>query len=420
MATAWRARQRGSTSALGGIRLLDASGVGAFAAMLFADFGADVIRVSPAAGARPGLTTGSRLDLEGTLDPHRAAAFNALHRGQRSIALDLKASDGRRVFEALAGDADVILESFRPGVMKRLGIGYDALAASNPRLVYCSISGYGQTGPYRQLPGHDINYIALGGLLGLTRREGTPPAIPINFGADFAGGGLYAALAILIALRARDVCGRGQYIDMAMSDGVLSLLTAAFIGYFADGEEVRPGAYFLNGGAPWYDVYECADGSWLALGCIEPRFFGSLCEVLDLAELAPRQFDPGAYPEMRARLTQRLAEKPRDDWMRVFQDHEIAASPVLEMREIQNHAQFRSRGMIGALQTRFGPVCHIGVAPKLSLTPGQPLGEPPEPGRDTVSILRALGFAEQVIERMLALGIAAEPAETDSTKETHS
>ena len=257
-----------SDAALSGLRILDLSGIGAFASMILTDFGADTIRVAaPAeAGRHPRMTHGSRFRPEGDPDPARSAAFNAFHRGQRSIVLNLKDPDARAILKILATSADVVLESFRPGVVERLGADYATLSEGNPRLIYCALSGFGQTGPYRDLPGHDINYIAQGGLLGVTRRADAPPTIPINFGADFAGGALYAALSILIAVQARERTGRGQYIDMAMSDGVLSLLTGAFIGYFADGEEIVPGDYFLNGGVPWYDTYECADGRRLAVG----------------------------------------------------------------------------------------------------------------------------------------------------------
>jgi len=294
-----------SSDALDDIRILDLSGVGAFVSMVLSDFGADVIRVAAAKGAlsKPKMTSGSRFDPSSAADPERSAAFNALHRNQRSVALNLHHPEGQAVLQRLATDADVVLESFRPGVTARLGADYETLAAINPRLVYCSLSGYGQTGPYRNMPGHDLNYIALGGLLGVTRRPGAPPTMPINVGADFAGGGLYAALAIMIALHARKATGRGQYIDMAMSDGVLSLLTAAFIGYFADGEEIMPGEYFLNGGAPWYEAYECGDGRFVTLGCIEPHFFRGLCEALGLETFIDHQYDESVYPEMRESIS---------------------------------------------------------------------------------------------------------------------
>lgn len=410
MANAWRDREQGSegtADALAGVRILDLSGVGAYVSMLLSDFGADVIRVAAATGAllKPKMTTGSRFDPAGAADPARSAAFNALHRNQRSIALNLHHPDGQAVLQRLASDADVVLESFRPGVTARLGADYETLAALNPRLVYCSLSGYGQTGPYRDMPGHDLNYIALGGLLGVTRRPGAPPTMPINVGADFAGGGLFAALSIMIALHARTATGRGQYIDMAMSDGVLSLLTAAFIGYFADGETIEPGEYFLNGGAPWYEAYECADGHYVTLGCIEPHFFRALCDALGLEAFVARQHDVSAYPELRRAIGAALSSQTADEWMALFLERGIAASPMLEFAEIPANAQFKARAMVSEVETAAGPAHHIGIAPKLSATPGRIRGPAPQPGQHTESILRALGYGREAISRLREEGV---------------
>ncbi|MEJ5222791.1 MAG: CaiB/BaiF CoA-transferase family protein, partial [Tepidiforma sp.] len=256
--------------ALDGIKVLDLSRLapGPHCSMLLADFGADVTLVEavPGASAKLGSTGLRRSEAA-----ERAAAYNALGRGKKSIALNLKEEAARKIFYRMVEGADVVIEGFRPGVVKRLGVDYDTLSQINPRIICCSISGFGQTGPYANLVGHDINYIAIGGALGVTGRPGQPPAIPVNLLADFAGGGLTAAFAICLAIIAREKTGRGQNIDVGMSDGVLSLMTSAFSQYFSTGQPIRPGEYLLNGAAPFYNTYKCSDGRWFSIGSIEPH-----------------------------------------------------------------------------------------------------------------------------------------------------
>src|SRR3990170_5987445 len=270
--------------ALEGIRVLDLTRLapGPYCTMLLGDLGADVIVVEEPPGV------GRRFDAGMS---ERATAFNALGRNKRSIGLNLKDERAREVFYRLAEKADVVLEGFRPGVVKRLGVDYETVSARNPRIVYCSLSGYGQTGPYAGLVGHDINYIGLGGALGAIGWPGTPPAIPLNVIADFAGGGLYAAFAILAAVIARQTTGRGQWVDMAMSDGVTSLLTFIAQQHFGAGHVVKPGVDLLNGGSPAYCVYETADGKWLSIGCLEPWFWSELCQALSCEEYTSHQMD---------------------------------------------------------------------------------------------------------------------------------
>src|SRR5512140_273494 len=245
--------------ALDGIKVLDLSRLapGPHCSMLLADFGADVTLVEaiPGTSAKLGGTSGMRRS-EGA---DRAAAYNALGRGKKSIALNLKDEAARQVFYDMVKTADVVIEGFRPGVVKRLGVDYETLAKINPRVICCSVSGFGQTGPYSNLVGHDINYISIGGALGVTGRPGQAPSIPVNLVADFAGGGLTAAFAICVALLARAKTGRGQNVDVGMSDGVMSLMTMAFGMFFSNGVPVRPGDSMLNGAVPWYNTYQCSD-----------------------------------------------------------------------------------------------------------------------------------------------------------------
>ncbi|MFN8559663.1 MAG: CaiB/BaiF CoA-transferase family protein [Dehalococcoidia bacterium] len=335
----------------------------------------------------------------------RARAYNALSRNKRSIGLNLKDAEARAVFLALAADADVIVEGFRPGVVARLGVDYAAVAAVNPRAVYLSLSGYGQTGPYARLVGHDINYISVGGALGVTGRPGQPPSIPMNLVADFAGGGLLAAFAIVTALLARGRTGRGQYIDLAMSDGVLSLLSSAAAAVLSGGAVPRPGEHLLNGAAPFYTTYECADGKWISLGSLEPWFFENLCRAMGREDFAAHEFSPAMYPAIFAHFQARFREKTRDEWFDFLSQWDICAAPVLGLDEALADPHNRARAMVVELDDPVvGRVAQVGIAAKLSDTPGAVRTTAPRPGQHTDEVLRGLGYDE---ERIAALRAAA-------------
>ena len=394
------------THALEGIKIVDISGIGAYASMILADFGAEVTRVSAIPGTRRGLAP-----VEGVSGNVGAAvrlsktAGEATHRGNRDIAVNLKSDEGRAIVQALAQDADVFLESFRPGVCERLGVGYAELSARNPGLVYASLTGYGQTGPYRDRPGHDLNYIAMGGVLGMLSGEGGRPYIPLNILADFAGGGLYMALGICLALLARDRTGRGQHVDMAMSDGVLSLLTAVLMDKIVHDEEVRHRGYFLNGGIPHYDTYRCADGRWISVACLETHFYANLCHALELDEFLDHQFDEDRYPALRAALSERFAGRTRDEWVTALESHDVCIAPVLEQGEVTTHPHIRAREAITEVESADGPATQVGVGPKLSDTPGAPGRQGPPPGHDTDEILRELGYDAERIAALRADGV---------------
>ncbi len=389
--------------ALEGIKILDLSRLapGPHCSMLLADFGADVTLVEavPGASAKLGNSGLRRSD-----SAERAAAYNALGRGKKSIALNLKDDAAREIFFAMAKDADVVMEGFRPGVVKRLGVDYDTLAAINPRVICCSISGFGQTGPYSNLVGHDINYISVGGALGVTGRPGTPPAIPVNIVADFAGGGLTAAFAICVALIAREKTGRGQNIDVGMSDGVLSLMTSAFSGFFSNGQPIRPGQYLLNGAVPWYNTYQCQDGRWFSLGSIEPHFYEALCRVLGLEEYLGRQYETALHAEMQAKYEAIFRTKTADEWMAIMSEHDICAAPVLEMENVVQDPHNLARGMVVEVDSPVGKVKQIGVGPKLSATPGKVRATSPVIGQHTDAILKGLGYDEAKVAELRARG----------------
>ncbi len=389
--------------ALDGITVLDLSRLapGPYCSMLLADFGADVTLVEAVPGASAKLGSGSAASPEAA---RRAAAYNALGRGKRSIALNLKTEAAREIFYELVRGADVVLEGFRPGVVKRLGVDYATVSAVNPRIVYCSLSGFGQTGPYSNLVGHDINYIAIGGALGVIGRPGTAPAIPVNLLADFAGGGLMAAFAICAALLARAHTGRGQEVDIAMSDGVLSLMTSAMVGLFSTSQPLRPGEGFLTGARPWYDTYRCSDGRWFSIGSIEPHFYEALCRVLGAGEFLEQQHDTSAWPAMRACFEAAFATKTADEWMAIMSRHDICAAPVLEQENIATDPHNLARGMIASVETPAGAVPQVGIAPKLSETPGRIRGSAPLTGEHTDDTLAAIGYDAERIAALRAEG----------------
>ncbi len=386
---------------LEGVRVLDLSRLapGPFCTMLLADLGADVLMIEGPAeivsrGAQRSTPSGQR-----TGDEWRRG-YNALRRNKRSMVLNLRDEDGRRIFHRLCEDVDVIIEGFRPGVVERLGVDYQTVSRINPRLVYCSLSGYGQSGPYRDMVGHDVNYIAIGGALGLIGRPGQAPAIPQNLLADFAGGGLMAAFAIVSALLARERTGRGQNIDLAMSDGVLYLLASAASGLLGGGATPRPGETALSGARPQYDVYECADGKWISVGALEPHFWTALCEALGRPDFVPLQNDRVREEEIRAYFRQTFLLRTRDEWFDDLKDLEVCVAPVLSLDEALRNPHHLARDMVvNVVDHRHGTFPQVGVAPKFSETPGGVYSIAPLPGQDTGHVLGLLGFGwDEIVE----------------------
>jgi len=369
-------------SALDGLRVLDLSRLlpGGFCSLLLADFGADVIKVE---------------DL-GAGDYLRAspAPFVALNRGKRSVRIDLKNPDGRKVFARLVRDADVLLESFRPGVTDRLGVGYEHLREVNRRLVYCAITGYGQDGPYSGRAGHDMNYLALTGLLGMTGEPDGPPVQAAGQIADLGGGALMAAFGILAALRERERSGEGQFVDVSMTDGALSWLAMDAARYLAEGRVADRGRTELAGGLICYRPYRCADG-WVTLGALEPKFWQAWCHGVGRADLADRQFEP-VGSDVHREVEAVFAERTRDEWRAFNDEHDCCLEPVLGLDEALESELFRAREMVvdGGLGT---PV-------KLSRTPGDPRRSAPGPGGDADAVLAESGYGADEIGALREAG----------------
>ena len=394
-----------SAGALDGLRVLDLSRLlpGGFCSLLLADFGADVIKVEDT-GMGDYIRWAPPL-YEGVDRTAASALFLSLNRGKRSICVDLKTDEGRGVLLRLARDADVLLESFRPGVMDRLGVGYEALREVNPGLVYCAITGYGQDGPLRDRAGHDMNYLGRIGLLGLTGAADGPPVQSAAQIADIGGGALTAAFGILAALRERDRSGQGQLVDSSMADGALSWLAMVAARAFAEERTPRRGGLELAGSLVCYRPYRCSDG-WVTLGALEPKFWQAFCRGVGREDLVEKQFEqPGS--DAHAEVEAVFAGRTRAEWEAFGAEHDCCLEPVLELDEALDSELVRARGMVVELAQPGAerPVRLLGVPVTLSRTPGDPARAPgPVLGADTEAVLAEAGYDEREIDVLMALG----------------
>jgi alpha-methylacyl-CoA racemase len=383
-----------SAGPLSGVRVIELAGIGPgpFAAMLLADLGAEVIRVDRAAGHAS----------------FPVPAKDMTNRGKRSVAVDLKSERGKEVVLRMVEQADVLLEGFRPGVTERLGLGPDDCLARNPRLVYGRMTGWGQSGPLAQSAGHDIGYIAITGTLHAIGRAGGPPQVPLNLLGDFAGGSMYLVVGVLAALLETRSSGKGQVVDAAIVDGTSHLSTFIHAFLAAGAWQDRRGVNMLDTGAPWYDVYETADGRHVAVGAIEPQFYAEFVRRLGLEgqegeEGLPGQYDLERWPELRERFATAFKARTRDEWAEVFLPGDACVAPVLSLREAAEHPynterEVFVRGEDGELQP--------APAPRFSRTPGAIAGPPATAGAHTREVLTELGFAD--VEELLQVGVVVQ------------
>jgi alpha-methylacyl-CoA racemase len=376
---------------LEGIRVVELAAIGPapYGVMLLADLGAEVVRVDRAAAAR------GQLGAE--------ASMVGLSRNRRSIGVDLKTGSGRELVLRLVADADVLVEGFRPGVAERLGLGPEECRTANPRLVYARMTGWGQEGPLAQRAGHDLDYAAIAGALHTVGRPDEPPPPPVNYLADFGGGGTFLAIGVLAALLERGRSGEGQVIDVAMVDGAASQ-TAFLHGLLALGAwSTERGSNLLDGGAPFYDTYRCADGRFLAVGALEPQFFAELCGTLGIDPGEMPQHDRDAWPAQRGRLAALIATKPRDEWAAIFEGTDACVAPVLDLNEAPEHPHNVARQAF----VEVGGVPQPAPAPRFSRTPGRVDRDPPRPGEHTDEILKELGLDDTSVEALRASGVVA-------------
>jgi crotonobetainyl-CoA:carnitine CoA-transferase CaiB-like acyl-CoA transferase len=367
---------------------------GPYCSLLFADLGAEVIKVE-----EPGLGDYARLSQPHWGDSGIGAYFLLLNRNKKSLSLNLKHEAGKAVFRRLVGTADVVLESFRPGVMDRLGLGWETLRALNPRLIYCALTGYGQDGPYRDLVGHDINYMGYAGALSVTGSRNGPPLTPGVQVADLGGGALLAAFAIAAALFQRRETGRGQLVDSAMTDGVVSWLAPYFGPFFATGKVPARAEERLNGGWICYQVFETADGRHVTLGALEPKFWANFCRLIGRPDLLDAQYAEGATRDRaEAELRGLFRTRRRDEWVRLLQSDDVCAGPVLSIDEVVRDPQLVHRGLFAEIShPTLGPVPQVAFPVKLSDSPGRMESAPPALGAHTDEILASLGYDTDAI-----------------------
>ena len=384
---------------LEGIKVLELIRVapGAFCTMMLADMGAEVLKIetppTDASEAAAGQATAEA----------RRAAFQFVNRNKQSIAINLKHPAGQKILHQLAVDADVLVEGFRPGVMARLGGDYATLSQINPRLIYCSLSGFGQDGPYRDLPAHDINYLSIGGVLNLIGEPDRPPAIPLNIIADYAGASMHGAVGILLALLARQQTGRGQWVDVSYLDTTVSLLAATPMvrNFFFNGSSYGRGEGALGGSFPYYTTYETADGKLLSVGCTEPWLWQNFCTAIgraDLAKFALRSEHFAGLADSTAQQAKQevqevLRRKTRDEWCAFFKDKNVCVGPVYTVAETFQDPQVVARNMVVDVEdSRYGTIRQAGVAIKLSETPGSIRHVGPTVGEHTETVLATLGY----------------------------
>jgi len=386
-------------ASLDGLHVLDLSRLlpGPLCTLILGDLGADVVKVE-----QPEI--GDYARFAPPLIGDTGSAFLMLNRNKRSITLNLKKAEAKEILLKLATKADVFVESYQPGVAERLGVGYSAIRKVNEHIIYCSISGYGQTGPYRNLVGHDLNYAAYSGAIGATGLKGGPPVIPAVQIADIQSA-IYAAAAITAALYRREKTGEGEFIDVSMMDTAVASMIMPLSFHFA-GASVERGESFLSGGAPFYNVYETKDRRFISIASLEPKFWVELCNALGLEEYQDQQIvSAEVSQQIRAALAEKFREKKRDEWVKILNEREIPCAPVYDVSEVPADPQVRARKMIFEMETEaFGKLNQLATPIRISHNPLVVRSGPPKLGQHTFEILRGLGYSTKDVERLKTEG----------------
>ncbi|MGD2271963.1 MAG: CaiB/BaiF CoA-transferase family protein [Desulfobacterales bacterium] len=379
-----------NTGALSGITVLDLSRLlpGPYGSMVLADHGARVIAIE----ARQFLADNLYL--------------TTINRNKEHMTLNLKTPKGKEIFFQLVQKADVIMEGFRPGVVQRLGVDYDTVRKANPRIIYCAISGYGQTGPLVKHVGHDANYLSYAGVLDIIGEADRPPSIPGIQIADIAGGGMNAVIGILLALVAREKSGKGQYIDISMTDGMVGFLSPHLYYYQLTGQHPRRADYFLSHRYACYNTYETKDGRFISIGAVENRFWKTLCETLGVPDYVPLQYDDGRRKEILDFMRKTFKQKTLKEWEEILGERDICWGPVRRMAEMLEEPLFKERQMVLEVSGKDGkPSKALGVPVKLSETPGSVRTPAVEFGESTNAILTELGYSQAEIKTFEEEGV---------------
>jgi crotonobetainyl-CoA:carnitine CoA-transferase CaiB-like acyl-CoA transferase len=402
-------------SALSGIRVLDLTGLGpsALVSMTLGDMGAEVIKLDmPPGGGHRGVGDGLDFLPESADEAEKMTAYVAINRNKKSVAVNLRTEAGQKIFHKLVAISDVVIESFRPGVMDRMNVGYEALARTNPRIIYCAVSGYGQTGPYKSFPGHDGNYAGFGGVLGLTGvRSDDAPVMALNVVADLAIAFLNATIGVLLAICARERTGKGQLVDISMTDGVVALLAGipGATEYFYSGLLPQRGETLTSGNSPFYSVYETKDGKYITICPIEPRFWGNMCRALGRDDLTPHEFAPSPKKEeMLNDLKKIFLTKTRDEWFDLLTKADVPVGKILDVGEVFTDPQVVHRQMLVEVpHPKFGNVKQVGISIKLSDTPGKIRSLAVPSGRHTEETLSNLGYSKAEIQKLRQENVVA-------------
>jgi alpha-methylacyl-CoA racemase len=402
MLFAYPGKEMRMSQPLSGIRILDLSRLlpGAYASQMMADFGADVIKVEEPGSGDYGRSTPP-------YGPNgMGLVFSAVNRNKRSITLNLKSEQGCAIFRSLVKQVDVVLESFRPGVLERLGLGYESLKEINPGLIYCAITGYGQDGPYKSRAGHDLNYVGYAGLLYYNRGSHGEPAMPATQLADLAGGGYQAVIGILTALVGRAQTGEGRMIDVSMTEGAMSLLPIVTATYLNNDKAPIPGRSNLDGGLPCYNIYETRDGKYITLAALEPKFWHTFCTRVGHLELLPFHMPvgPGEREEAMNALKAIFKTKTRDEWIAELADLDACLGPVYSIEEVFNDSQMQARGVIVTSSTDDYTLRTLPSFPRISGVEPEQRYVPPELGEHTGEVLQEFGYSEAEIKQFKTEG----------------
>lgn len=404
----------GQNGALAGLQVLDFSRLapGPLATMILADLGADVIKVEEPGGGQRAREERALKGLDAasaSRDERRMRAISPLERNKRSIAINLREPAGKAIALDLAQRADIIVEGFRPGVMHRLGLDYSSVREVNSRIIYCSITGYGQSGSQATVPGHDLNYVAFSGALGMFGDSSGRPIVPYNLIADYAGGSLHAVIGILAAVVNRTRTNDGQYIDVSMTDGVVGLMGLAMATFLATGRPPTAGADKLTGGVAYYNIYQTRDGRDVTVACNEPWFFRNLCEALGLPEFVKQQMgDSAVQAIMKDAFAAKFSQKTLSEWEVIFDGTDVAYAPVRKLEELLNSSYAEERGLLlTAEHPEFGRIQQLNNGVRLSDSPNHLRHLAPGPGEHTEDILRALGRTDDDIDGLVASGVVA-------------
>ena len=388
-----------SNAPLAGLRVVDFSRLlpGPYASLILADLGAEVVKIETTKG-------GDYLRWLPPLAGEQSYTFASLNSAKRSLAVDLKSEEGRELVERLCVKADVLIESFRPGVMHRLGLGWETLKAQNPALVYCAISGYGQDGPYRERAGHDLNYAALAGIVGLAGPKSGPPSLsPVQI-ADIGGGSMWALVGILSALYERERSGEGRFIDISMTEGAQTFLHSALAAHIGGGASApERGADTLTGGQSCYAIYETQDGEFFSVAPLEPKFWKRFCAAIERPDLVSKQYgSPQMVEDVRQEIAAIFKGKTRDQWSTIFEQVDACCEPVLRPEEVISHPLHQARAV--TLKDASGI---RRFRPPIRARDASPPGASPSLGEHSVEILKELGYSEEAIEALCASGVVA-------------